>query len=86
MLLSVEVPDRIARCLQLDGPTAQRRALEMFALAGYREGSLSRGQVSEMLGMGFQETDEFLKRHNAPLGLTIADYERSNAALEQLLS
>ena len=86
MLLSVDVPDSLARQLHRDAPALNRRALELLALEGYRDGELSRGQVSEALGIGFQETEEFLKRHNAQLGLTVADYERSGAALEKLLA
>ncbi len=86
MLLSVDVPDSLARQLHRDAPALSRRALELLALEGYRDGELSRGQVSEALGIGFQETEEFLKSHNAPLGLTVADYERSSAALEKLLA
>jgi predicted HTH domain antitoxin len=86
MQLSVELPDLIARSLRLDGPRSNQRALEMLALEGYREGELSRGQVSEMLGMEFNETEAFLKCHSAMPGFTVADYDRSGEALEKLLS
>ena len=86
MLLSVEVPDPIARSLSLNGPSSNRRALEMLALEGYREGKLSRGQVSDMLDLEFNETEKFLKDHGAMLGLSNEDYDRSNAALKKLLS
>jgi predicted HTH domain antitoxin len=86
MILSVEVPDPIARSLSLNGPSSTRRALEMLALEGYREGKLSRGQVSEMLDLEFNETEKFLRDNGAMLGLSNEDYERSNAALQKLLS
>ncbi len=86
MILSVEVPDVIARQLRLDGPQCGRRALEMLALEGYREGHLSRGQVSELLTIGFDETEAFLHDNSASLGITAEDYQRSSAALKQLLA
>jgi hypothetical protein len=51
MLVSVELPDPIAKQLHLDGEQGNRRALEIFALEGYRTGALSRGQVSELLDL-----------------------------------
>ena len=38
MLISIELPDPIAKQLRLDGEQGNRRALEMFALEGYRAG------------------------------------------------
>ena len=85
MPVSVELPDEIARQLRLDGEQGTRRALEMLALAGYRAAELSRGQVSELLGQSFYETEEFLKRNHAEIKLTMEEYERSAEALERLL-
>jgi predicted HTH domain antitoxin len=86
MLLSVEVPDPIAHSLRLDGPQSKRRALEMFALEGYRSGELSRGQISEMLEMEFNETEKFLKDHGAFLQYTADDLEKDAANLREFLS
>ena len=82
MLLSVEVADPIAKSLSLNGPSSTRRVLEMLA----REGKLSRGQVSDMLDLEFNETGKFLKDHGAMLGLSDQDYDRSNLALRNLIS
>ncbi|MDB6135884.1 MAG: UPF0175-containing protein [Verrucomicrobiales bacterium] len=85
MLVSVEVPDQIAHSLCLDGPHSSRRVLEMLALEGYKDGKLSRGQVSRMLDLEFNETEKFLKDHGAMLELTSEDYERNSAALSHFL-
>ena len=85
MIFSVEVPDSFARQLHLDGPQPDRRALEVFALEGYRSGELSRGKVGELLGFGFYETEEFLKKNGAEIKLTLEEFERSSAALERLI-
>jgi predicted HTH domain antitoxin len=86
MLLSVELPEPIARSLRLDGPASSRRALEMLALEGYREGNLSRGQISEMLGLEFNETEQFLSQHGADLQYTADDFDQDSENLRQFLS
>ena len=86
MLLSVEVPDLIARSMRLEGPQSNRRALEMLALEGYREGQLSRGQVSEMLSLEFNETEKFLADHGASLEYTVEDFEQDSENLRLFLS
>ncbi len=86
MLVSVEIPDPIAHSLRLDGPQPSRRALEMLALEGYKEGTLSRGQVSRMLDMEFNETEQFLNEHGAKLALTAEDYARDSSNLRAFLS
>lgn len=86
MTLSIEIPDKFAKHLELDGPECSRRTLEMVALEGYREGKLSRGQVSEMLGQSFYETEEFLHRHGAFINIDAATYDRSAEALERILA
>lgn len=64
----------------------ERRALEFFALEGYRQGRLSRGQVSELLGFEFNETERFLKEHGAFAPLSLEEFTRSSDALEGLLN
>lgn len=86
MVLSVDVPDLIAKQLRLDGPQRGRRALELFALEGYREGQISRGQVSEMLGINFQDTEAFLKRHGAYLDIRADEVDDDARYLAQLLA
>jgi predicted HTH domain antitoxin len=86
MTLSVEVPDQIAHSLRLEGPQSTQRHLEILALEGYRSGKLSRGQVSQLLSIGFDETEAFLKRHGADLGVSPEEFEQDSANLRQFLS
>jgi predicted HTH domain antitoxin len=86
MILSLEVPDAIARQLRLDGPQGGRRALEELALEGYRRGDISRGQVSELLGLSLWETEAFLKEHDCGLGLTAAEVENDSRRLREFLA
>lgn len=86
MRLSLEVPDEIAHSLRLEGPQSARRHREILALEGYRSGELSRGQVSELLGMGFDETEAFLREHGADLGLSLEEFGQDSANLRQFLA
>lgn len=86
MRFSVEVPDTIAHQLHLDGAEGERHALEIFAIEGYRRGKLSRGQVSELLGLEFNETERLLKESGCGLGLTVKDYEQDSKRLRDFLA
>ena len=86
MLVSVELPDQIAKQLHLDGEQRNRRALEILALEGYRNGELSRGQVSELLDLEFNETMEFLKAHGCVRSITLEEFEQEAKGLRELLS
>ncbi|HWB03112.1 MAG TPA: UPF0175 family protein [Verrucomicrobiales bacterium] len=85
MTLTVEIPDQFTLPLSLNGPQPERRALEMLALEGYREGILSRGQLSEMLALSFFETESFLHRHSATQSPEFAEMEKSSNAVRSLL-
>ena len=85
MIFSVEVPDAIASQLRLDGPQPSRRALEALALEGYRTGELSRGQVSELLDLEFNETMAFLKDHGCMRSITPEDFDQDVKALQAFL-
>jgi predicted HTH domain antitoxin len=85
MTFSIEIPDHIAEQLALDGPDPQRRALEMFALEGYREKRLSAGSVGKLLGYGFHQTEAFLKENGADLHYDMQDFESDMKTLRELL-
>lgn len=57
----------------------------MLALEGYRAGEISRGQVGQMLGLGFYETEGFLKLHNAHPEMTMQELEEEREALAKVL-
>ena len=84
MEIKIELPDPIAK--QLVGPEDDipRRVLEAVALEGYRSGRLSRGEVRELLGLTYWETEEFLAKHGAYRHYSLADLELDRKALEGL--
>jgi hypothetical protein len=85
MIVSVEVPDNFAKQFHLDEASHSRALLEAFLLQRYTEGELTAGQIGEVLGFSFQETEEFLHDHNAP-GLTPEQNLEGVKNLERLLS
>src|SRR4051812_26170527 len=70
MNLSIEVPDDLVAQLDLDQPQAKRRVVESLALEAYRSGKLSRGKLSEVLGLLFWETEALLKERGCAQGQT----------------
>jgi len=81
MTLVLDLPDSWERLLGLDSGDASNRARQMLVLEGYREGRLSRGQVSEMLGLGFHETEVFLAEHHAEQQPTWLELEAGTSQL-----
>lgn len=59
MRITVQLPDDLAQ-----HPNAGREALEALAIEGYRSGSLSHHEASEVLGLSRFEFDGFLKKSN----------------------
>ena len=62
-----------------------RRILEAVAVEGYRSKELSRGPVSELLGLNFRETEAFLKEHEANLHYSKEDLEHDDGANQEVL-
>ena len=84
MTLLLELPDSWKPLLGLDTGDAVARATEMLVMEGYREGRLSRGQAAEMLGIGFHEAEELLKRFGAAQQPTWEEFEHSARSLRTL--
>jgi hypothetical protein len=83
--VTVEIPDHFAKQFHLDEASHSRVLLEAFLLQRYGEGELTAGQVGEVLGFSFSETEQFLHDHGAP-GLTAEENLEGVQNLERLLS
>jgi predicted HTH domain antitoxin len=82
MQVTIEIPDEVAAQLKQVSGSISREMLEAFAVEGYRTGKLSRGQVSELLGLNFWETEEFLKRRAAYLEIELDDLQNTRQSTE----
>lgn len=80
----MQLPDDVAQQMGVDADIP-RRVVEAVALEGYRAGRLSRGQVSQVLGLGFAETEAFLKDNEALLQYSQSDLEADLNALDKIL-
>ena len=76
--IAVDVPDEIAKQLENAWSDVSRGALEALALEGYRDGTLSRDQVGQLLGFSLWETEAFLKQRQAYL-----QYAKEDLALDR---
>jgi predicted HTH domain antitoxin len=54
-------------------------------LESYRSERLSRGEVRRLLGLSWQETEEFLAKHGIPYQYTIDDLNADRASLDRIL-
>jgi hypothetical protein len=80
--VSVELPEDVARQLEVGGHDLSRRALEALALEAYRTGEITAAQVQQMLGLTSPwETEAFLKAREAYLGYTEADLDADLLAI-----
>ncbi len=79
--IAVDLPDEIAKRLQAAWRNVPRGALEAVALEGYRDGTLTRDEVGDVLGLSFWETEAFLKNRQAYLAYAEEDLEQDRCDL-----
>ena len=85
MSITIELPDEIEHQLSQQWKNLPRRTLEALAAEGYRTGALTRGQVGEMLGLDFWETEAFLKEREAYLHYSAYDLELDHQTHDRVL-
>jgi len=77
MQIHLDIPEGIATNFGEDARSVERAALEGLALEGIRSGSLSRGQVRQLLGLQSRyEVDGFLKAHGIPVQESFEEVQR----------
>jgi predicted HTH domain antitoxin len=84
MRIAVDLPEDIAKRLQDAWQDVSRGTVEAIAVEGYRDGTLTRDQVSKLLGLSFWETEAFLKRRQAYLAYTEEDLEKDRQDLDRI--
>ena len=82
--IAVDVPEEIANRLENAWRDVSRGALEAVALEGYRDGTLTRDQIGQLLGFSFWETEAFLKQRQAYLQYTEEDLTLDRRALDSV--
>jgi hypothetical protein len=84
MAIIPQLPESIERSLSREWRDLDRKALEAVANEDYRQAALSQGQVEELLGFRFSETDAFLKAHGAFLHYDEQYLNKGLAASERI--
>jgi hypothetical protein len=82
--MTLEIPDAVEKALGDTPDQARRRALECMVIEGYKADKLSRGQVQQLLALGWWETEDLLARHKAYIHYTVEDLEADRQTLAKL--
>jgi len=83
--VTVKVPASVAAQFGPDSESIARRLLEQAAAEGYRSNQLSRGQVAQMLGLDWAETEEFLANHHCDRHYALEDLDKDRRNLDSIL-
>jgi predicted HTH domain antitoxin len=83
--VTVRIPAEFAPQFGSNSETIGRRLLEQAAIEGYRSYQLSRGQVAQLLGKDWIETEEFLAQHHCDRHYDLQDLEEDRQTLDTLL-
>jgi predicted HTH domain antitoxin len=86
MIITLDLPANIGQSLSDGWRDVPRKTLEALAVQGYKDGVLTRGQVSEMLSMNYWETEAFLKENGAYLHYDEKDLEEDHETHQRLFS
>ena len=82
MTLTVDIPDHLASRLSAEGGDLSRRALEVFALAEFKSGRLTKPELRQLLGYETRAAlDGFLKAHAVFEEYTLDDLEQERRDL-----
>ena len=82
MRIAFDIPEPVAKALGYDQDALSRRALEALLIDECAQGHLSRGKVTELLGLGFHETENFFRSRRVPYPIkTCSDDRLDNASL-----
>jgi predicted HTH domain antitoxin len=82
--VTLELPGDIARRYGAAPEQIGRHLLEQAAVEGYRSGELSRGQVAQMLHLDWEDTEEFLARHQCNRHYDTEDLEQDRKSIGQI--
>ena len=82
--VTVELPGDVARRYGEAPEQIVRHLLEQAAIEGYRSGELARGQVAQMLHLDWEDTEEFLARHQCDRHFDLEDLEQDRKSIGRI--
>ena len=76
MVITVEIPEELAKRLGADPAQLPRQAVEALVLEAHRQGKLSEAEIGRLLGMESRfRIERFLKDHGVELAYSRDDLE-----------
>ena len=82
--ITVELPSDVARGYGAAPEQIGRHLLEQAAVEGYRSRELSRAQVARMLHLDWEETEEFLAKHQCDRHYDLDDLEQDRKNIDAI--
>lgn len=83
--ITIELPDALVKDLGDSPSEVGRRVLEAVVLDGYRSEKLSRGEVRDLLGLSWQETEAILASHGLHYQYRVDDLNEDRENLDRVL-
>lgn len=85
MAILIEISAEAEKLLKAEWGDLSQAVREALAIESYRQGKLSIGQCSEVLGLSLVETEDFLRSRGVDLGLTLQDFQHDQDCLKRML-
>jgi predicted HTH domain antitoxin len=85
MTVIIDISPETEKILQAEWGDLNQAAREALIIESYRQGKLSLGQCSQILGKNLFDTEAFFRSRRVELPLTKQDIERDRECLERIL-
>ena len=84
MTISFDIPQNIEQRVRTEGADPNREAKEVYLIDLYRQERITHDDLSEALGLGFHQTQQFIEEHGAGDDFTLAEVEAERAVLREM--
>lgn len=82
--ITIELPDTIIQELPPSSGGISRRVLEAVVLEGHRTERYSRGEVAQLLGLSWHESEQLLAEHGIPYQYALEDLDEDRQTLNRV--
>ena len=85
MAIHIQLPTEIEQELRRETPNLDERAREQFLISNYQAGTLSTGDIAEILGFETRhEAQRWLAERRVPINYSLDDLEQDRKNLNEL--
>jgi predicted HTH domain antitoxin len=82
--VTIDLPEGAAEVFGRDPEIAGRRIFESAVAEAYRRAKIGRGQVSQILGLSWPKTEEFLAQHNCDRHYDLEELEEDRRSAREI--